>query len=52
MFPDKIPAKPHSRPVDDLSEGDKTEAKEEAEESSKGGDKLNGSHRDVSLQFL
>ena len=52
MFPDKVSADPHSSPVDDLYEWDKAEAKEEPKESTKGGDKLNGSHRDVSLQFL
>ena len=39
-------------PVDDLDEGDDAEAEKEAKESAKGRDKLNGPHRDASLQFL
>ena len=52
VFPNKTPANPHGCPVDDLQEGDNAEAKKEAKESAKGRDKLNGSHRDASLQFL
>ena len=52
MFPDQISANPHRCPVDDLNERDNAEPKEEAKESAKGGDKLDGSHRDPSLQFL
>ena len=52
MFPNEIPTHPHSWPVDDLYEGDNAEAKKEPKESAKGGNKLNRSHRDASLQFL
>lgn len=45
----KIPTHPHSGPVNNLQEGDDTEPKEETKEATKGGDKLNWSHRYVSL---
>ena len=44
MSPDQIPTNPHSCPVDDLEEGDNTEAQEEAKESAKGGNKLYWCH--------
>ena len=47
--PKKIPSHPHSGPVNNLQEGDSTEPEEEAKEATKGGDKLNWSHRYVSL---
>ena len=52
IFPDETPPKSHGCPVDDLDEGDRAEPKEKTKEAAEGGDKLNRSHRDPSLQFF
>ena len=51
MLPNEISAHPHSCPVDDFQEGNDAEPKEKAKKSSKGGDKLNRSHGNASLQL-
>ena len=51
MLPNEISAHPHSCPVDDFQEGNDAEPKKEAKKSPKGGDKLNRSHGNASLQL-
>ena len=51
MLPNEISAHPHSCPVDDFQEGNDAEPKEKAKKSPKGGDKLNRSHGNASLQL-
>ena len=52
MLPNEISAHPHSCPVDDFQEGNDAEPKEKAKKSPKGGDKLNRSHGNASLQLF